>query len=131
DRTVGRVLARHGVNLPIRANHLEWIGGKRWRLGFPHAKTGCVALAGNCKCQFAEAERTAARIVVGDGRSDFCIAGRADFVLAKASLLTHCRQENLPHIAFSDFKEASEHLVRWTTAHSKKPAEVPAHLGDE
>ena len=36
-------------------------------------------------------------IVVGDGRSDFCIAERAQLVLAKGQLAAHCRAKDLPH----------------------------------
>mgnify|MGYP006150539211 CR=1 FL=1 len=32
DRTVGAVLKRYGLALPYHANHLEWLGGDRWRL---------------------------------------------------------------------------------------------------
>jgi hypothetical protein len=127
---VSKVLARHGIDLPFRANRLSWAGGDGWRLGFPYARTECRALAGNCKCQFAEAEPVAARIVVGDGRSDFCIAARADFVLAKAALLEHCRRERLPYIAFRDFREASEHLKRWTTTQMKEPVERLGRVGE-
>lgn len=113
DRTVGAVLARHGLKLPFYANHLEHRGGDRWRLMFPHARSDCQALSGTCKCGFAEGRPREMSIVVGDGRSDFCAAGRADLVLAKDSLLAHCRQSDLPHFAFSDFAEATELLMGW------------------
>ncbi len=131
DRTVGTVLKRAGINVPFRANRLAWAGGNRWRLRFPHARSDCMTLAGNCKCQFAEAERTNGRIVVGDGRSDYCIAGRADLVLAKSSLVSHCLEQKLPHIQFRDFTEASELLMHWIAARSEDRAAHPAHIGDE
>jgi len=131
DRTVGTVLKRAGVNVPFRANRLTWAGGRRWRLAFPHARSDCLTLAGNCKCRFAEAKRANGRIVVGDGRSDFCIAGRADLVLAKGLLVAHCREQQLPHIEFRDFTEATELLAQWIAAHSEDPAAHPAHIGDE
>jgi 2-hydroxy-3-keto-5-methylthiopentenyl-1-phosphate phosphatase len=53
------------------------------------------------------------RVVVGDGRSDFCVAGRADLVLAKSSLVEHCRRSALPHFAIENFDEATEIFVRW------------------
>lgn len=131
DRTVGTVLKRAGLNVPFRANRFSWAGGERWRLRFPHARSDCLTLAGNCKCQFAEAERANARIVVGDGRSDYCIAGRVDLVLAKGSLVAHCREQHLPHIEFRSFAEASELLMRWIAARSEDRADHPAHFGDE
>lgn len=113
DRTVASVLARHGLDLPYRANRLEWVGGDRWRLGFPHARHDCRALSGNCKCQFAGSAPGIARIVIGDGRSDFCVAGEADLVLAKGALVEHCRATGIGHIAFRSFAEAIPLLTGW------------------
>lgn len=112
DRAVGSILSRAGINLPYYANHLEWLGADRWRLTFPHARSDCRALSGNCKCHFAE---TAAgiRIVVGDGRSDFCVAEGADLVLAKSALAKHCRSSDLPFFPFEHFAEATDLLARW------------------
>ena len=82
DRTVSAVLKRAGLDLPIYANHLAWAGDDRWRLTFPNSRSDCRALSGNCKCQFAEAAVGHVRILVGDGRSDYCVAERSDLVLA-------------------------------------------------
>lgn len=111
DRTIRRVLDRDNVSVPYFANHLQWRGDDRWRLTFPHAKSDCTALSGNCKCGFAQ-PRTLT-ILIGDGRSDFCLAERADLVLAKASLLAHCRAADLPHIPFEDFDHATALLAAW------------------
>lgn len=113
DFTVGRVLRREGLDLPYFANRLEWRGGDRWRLTFPHARDDCRALSGNCKCRFADAAAGQVRIMVGDGRSDFCVAGRVDLVLAKAALERHCRANDLPHFAFAGFADATRMLERW------------------
>jgi 2-hydroxy-3-keto-5-methylthiopentenyl-1-phosphate phosphatase len=113
DRTVEAVLRRHDLDLPYYANHLEWRGDDRWRLAFPHARNDCQALSGNCKCNFTAGAPRELSIVVGDGRSDFCVAGRADLVLAKGALLDHCIKADLPHFAFADFGEATEILAGW------------------
>lgn len=126
DFGVNAVLKRVGVDLPVRANHLKWLGDDRWALTFPHARSDCSTLAGNCKCQFAASHGTGVSIVVGDGRSDFCVAARADFVLAKASLLTHCMTNALPHVAFRDFAEARELLSSWVAARAIPAAHKPA-----
>ena len=88
DRTVDAVLKRHELDLPFYANRLEWRGADRWRLRFPHARSDCKALSGNCKCQFTEGAPLDLCMVVGDGRSDFCIAGRAISCWPKAR---YCR----------------------------------------
>ena len=113
DRTIRTVLDRNDIDVPYFANHLQWRGDDRWRLTFPHARSDCAALSGNCKCSFSEGRPSELNILVGDGRSDFCLAERADLVLAKSSLLKHCRTTGLPHIAFEDFDEATHLLASW------------------
>jgi 2-hydroxy-3-keto-5-methylthiopentenyl-1-phosphate phosphatase len=116
DRTIRSVFDRGGIDVPYFANHLQWRGGDRWRLAFPHAKSACAALAGNCKCTFADGWPRELNIVVGDGRSDFCLAERADLVLARGALLEHCRSTDLLHFGFADFDEATELLAGWLNA---------------
>ena len=116
DRTIRSVLDRAGIDIPYFANHLQWRGGDRWRLAFPHSKSTCATLAGNCKCTFADAWPRELNIVVGDGRSDFCLAERADLVLAKGSLVEHCRKADLPHFGFEDFNQATRLLAGWLEA---------------
>lgn len=113
DRTVGAVLKRHGFDLPYRANQLSWLGENRWKLSFPHSRSDCRALSGNCKCQFSDAAVGHVRVVVGDGRSDFCVSERADLVLAKGALARHCRTHELPHYAISSFEEATSTFEAW------------------
>ncbi|MGE0767258.1 MAG: HAD-IB family phosphatase [Hyphomicrobiaceae bacterium] len=113
DRTVGSVLERHGLELSFRANQLEWLGGDRWRLLFPHGRADCQTLAGNCKCQFAVAPPGTVRVVVGDGRSDFCVAGRVELVLAKGALAEHAAETGMTHFPFHSFAEATTLLAGW------------------
>src|SRR5262249_50897859 len=113
DRTVDAVLKRHDLDLTFYANRLEWRGDDRWRLRFPYARSACQALSGNCKCQFTESARLDLRMVIGDGRSDFCIARRADLGLAKSALLPHCVETGLPVRAFENFDEAASILAGW------------------
>jgi 2-hydroxy-3-keto-5-methylthiopentenyl-1-phosphate phosphatase len=133
DRTIRTVLDRADINLPYFANHLQWRGGDRWRLTFPHAKGTCATLAGNCKCSRVEEQPRLLTIMVGDGRSDFCVAGRADLVLAKGSLLKHCRANDLPHYEFDTFEEATALLARWLDARGTAVAmsHESARAGDE
>jgi hypothetical protein len=53
------------------------------------------------------------------------VAGRADLVLAKGTLLDHCRARDLPHFAFADFADATSILAGWLEARSA--ASEPAH----
>lgn len=113
DRCVRTVLKAANLDLPFFANRLEWLGEDRWRLAFPHAKDDCSVLMGNCKCAVARGPASTVRIMIGDGRSDFCIAGSAHFVLAKSKLLDHCRENDLPHMAFTSFMEANRIISQW------------------
>jgi len=130
DRTIEAVLERHDLDLPFRANHLEWRGGDRWRLTFPDARSDCRSLAGTCKCHLSAGPLSELSIVVGDGRSDFCVAGRADIVFAKGSLREHCRAADLPHVAFADFGEATALLAGWLDGHHAVETGATARVDD-
>jgi 2-hydroxy-3-keto-5-methylthiopentenyl-1-phosphate phosphatase len=128
-RIASAMLARAGLNIPVVANHLEWVGGQRWRLGFPHARDDCRAAAGNCKCTTLAAEPDMLRILIGDGRSDFCAAASADLVIAKSALAEHCRKSGIGYEPFSNFADASAILARWIGGLRRqgRPAEELVH----
>ena len=125
DRVATTMLARAGLTIPVVANHLEHIGGDRWRLGFPHAREGCRSAAGNCKCTRLAAEPGTLRVLIGDGRSDFCAAASADLVLAKDALAAHCRDNGIGYQPFADFADASAILTRWIAALRRRGAPHP------
>jgi 2-hydroxy-3-keto-5-methylthiopentenyl-1-phosphate phosphatase len=122
DAVIRSTLARNGLDIPYYANHLVHAGGDRWRLEFPHSRAACATGAGHCKCARTESHPDALSVVVGDGRSDFCIAGRADIVLAKSKLIEECRSNGIPHLSFRGFDEATELLESWLSAGS-----IPGH----
>jgi len=123
DRVVGRVLRAAGADLPFFANRLEWQGGDRWRLAFPFARSGCTAKLGNCKCGHrASGWHRALEIMVGDGKSDFCIAENSHLVLAKGRLAVHCRSANLPHWPIEDFTDATMFLGDWLARNARRSA---------
>ncbi|MCL8383605.1 MtnX-like HAD-IB family phosphatase [Xanthobacter aminoxidans] len=111
DRTIRTVMARAGLGpIPVVANELRWMGGDRWRLLSPHAAPGGACGSGTCKCRVAAQLARPLNLLVGDGRSDFCVAGEADLVFAKASLVAHCAQAGIPHHPIADFTDASARL---------------------
>jgi 2-hydroxy-3-keto-5-methylthiopentenyl-1-phosphate phosphatase len=123
DRVVRHVLGAAGLNLPFFANRLQWLGRDRWRLSFPHARSGCAAALGNCKCGHRQqGGRGSIEIAVGDGRSDLCIARRSHLVLAKGQLAEQCRSESIPHRPIADFSEAVTVLAGWLLRHARKSA---------
>jgi 2-hydroxy-3-keto-5-methylthiopentenyl-1-phosphate phosphatase len=112
DRIVRGVIERTGVKLPIAANRLEAAGSSHWRLAFPHSSPNCSSASGNCKCA-ASPDRVGPRIVVGDGRSDFCAAASADYVFAKGRLRTHCLENGIAHAPIANLTEATLLFDDW------------------
>ncbi|BAV95700.1 phosphoserine phosphatase [Lysobacter enzymogenes] len=108
DYAIERILARHGLGpLPVIANRLVADGERGWRLDFPHSRQDCRVGSGTCKCAVAAAAPPRLRnLLIGDGQSDFCVAGRADYVFAKAKLIEHCRQQRIAHAPIGGFLEA-------------------------
>jgi len=115
DRVVGTVLRGAGLDLPFYANSLKWLGSDRWQLDFPHYRMDCSAGMGNCKCSHRVVNPRIQEIMVGDGRSDFCIAERSDLILAKNQLAAHCERSGLAHVRIEDFADAVMVLRGWFT----------------
>jgi 2,3-diketo-5-methylthio-1-phosphopentane phosphatase len=111
-RSVERVLARGGYKFPSRSGVLAYKGRRRWRLDSPVTCGSCESGSSTCKCMVAS-EIKIPKILVGDGRSDFCISGKVDFVLAKGSLAKHCAKNGTPHETFSDLSEAAKLLAAY------------------
>jgi 2-hydroxy-3-keto-5-methylthiopentenyl-1-phosphate phosphatase len=107
DRVIARVLDRCRLAIPFVSNRLTSMGGDRWRVDFPHFDPRCEVSSGTCKCAISGQAPT---LLVGDGRSDFCVAGRARWVLAKGQLASHCRQSQIPHVPIDGFADAIEAL---------------------
>ncbi len=112
DRVIRDVLRRAKLaDIEVISSRFEYLGDSKWRLSFPFADPGCCATSCTCKCAIAKRDdhRT---LLIGDGRSDFCVAEVADFVFAKDKLLDYCRDRNIPHAPFVDFREAQTLLTR-------------------
>jgi len=110
DRFISRILDRHGLShLPVVANHLVGNALLGRRLEQPWSRAGCAAGSGVCKCQVAarsDEPTTGTRalmVFIGDGRSDFCVSGRADLLFARDKLAAYARSRAMPHHEFSDF----------------------------
>jgi 2,3-diketo-5-methylthio-1-phosphopentane phosphatase len=109
DLAIESILARHQLDfLPIAANRLDAAGERRWSLSFPHAHDACKVASGMCKCAQAASARAQKQkvLLIGDGASDFCVAGTADLVFAKHRLIEHCRAHGLPYVPITGFVDA-------------------------
>jgi len=93
--------------IPVFANRLTFSAGQ-WELDFPNSNPECAVGSGVCKCAVARSlihTSTEPVVLIGDGRSDMCLAGRADYVFAKESLARHCEAEGIPYTEFQSFKD--------------------------
>lgn len=109
DYAIHSILNRHGLShLSVLANRLVQTSPRRWRLDFPFANDDCRQASGHCKCASAQASSRFGKKVlfIGDGSSDFCASGKADFVLAKDRLIEHCQQQQIPHAPIGGFQDA-------------------------
>jgi 2-hydroxy-3-keto-5-methylthiopentenyl-1-phosphate phosphatase len=122
DLVVRTVLGAAGIDLPFVANRLVWQGGERWAAEFPHRRADCAVDMGNCKCAHRRRPVTTLNVMVGDGRSDFCIAESCQLVIAKGSLLQRCREQQLPHLAMTGFTDANLRFARWLARRSARAA---------
>lgn len=111
DYAIRRILGQHGLgDLPVIANHLEAVGTNGWQLDFPYGSPGCRS--GNCKCSCADRARAERKrvLLIGDGASDFCVAGEVDLVFAKHRLIEHCRSAGIPYVPITSFADALDLL---------------------
>ena len=122
DRVVRTVLRQAGCELPFFANRLKWLGGDRWKLEFPYERSDCRSAMGNCKCAHRRAHPNALDVLVGDGRSDFCLAEHVHLVLAKGKLADHCQKNGLAHVQIQDFADATEAFNAWLDVRATDPA---------
>jgi 2,3-diketo-5-methylthio-1-phosphopentane phosphatase len=122
DYAIRSMLRRHGLgHLKIVASRLVQVAPRRWELEFPFAGAGCVSASGTCKCAWASAPLAAPGsrvLMIGDGASDFCVAGRADLSFASKRLLDHCLDHALPHRAVANFSQALELWAEMSAPHA-------------
>jgi 2,3-diketo-5-methylthio-1-phosphopentane phosphatase len=111
DYFIRRILARHGVaDLPVISNELAGQAGARALLQ-PNRREGCAAGSGVCKCEAAKNAVRETLVFVGDGRSDFCVSGRADILFATAELARYAGQRGQAHHRFTDFHDVMAMLT--------------------
>lgn len=108
---IQRILIKAGLfDVPVFANQLAEENG-RLRASFTNNAVGCPS--GTCKCFTAGILANGLPVVlIGDGRSDFCLADRADYVFAKGKLAGYCQSMGIPHTEFGDFREVVHGLRR-------------------
>lgn len=127
DHFIRRILARHGLaHLPVIANRFAGAAGAR-RLEQPWRRNDCTAGSGVCKCAAAYDPVHGAQgeiVYIGDGRSDFCVAGRTDLLFTRAALTRYAQRRGLTFTPFADFHDVLRVLATWRGTRSRRPAAV-------
>ena len=104
-----------GPAVPVYANHLEF-RPRGLALSFPLTDPSCTVRSGVCKCSVArgvDAGRGLTTVLIGDGRSDQCIASQVHYVFAKGSLITYCQERKIPYTPFSSFADVLNTIREW------------------
>jgi 2-hydroxy-3-keto-5-methylthiopentenyl-1-phosphate phosphatase len=117
DHAIHTALRAAGLKgLPVFANQLDFVAPDRLELSFPYRQSNCRGGNGVCKCAVASglAGRHGGPVVlVGDGKSDACLAEIADTVFATGSLVKHCEARGIPYIGFKDFSDVLRIVKTW------------------
>jgi len=103
--------------LPVYANRLHFVP-RGLDLSFPHQDAACSSGSGVCKCAVSAKLATAATgpvVLVGDGKSDNCVASRADVVFAKSSLAAYCQKARIAFHPFNSFADVLAVVRKWPT----------------
>ena len=115
-------------DIPVYANHLHFTPSGL-DISFPNKVEGCAGGNGTCKCAIAQnlsLESSGPVILIGDGKSDACLAGRADIVFAKGSLIKHCEKNNIQHHKFQTFADVLAKVKAWPQETPQKVASLRA-----
>lgn len=129
DHAIGVALKQAAFpNLPVYANKLHFLP-RGLDISYPHRNPICRSGNGVCKCAVAQRlNGTSGSIVlVGDGKSDACLARSADAVFAKGSLAEFCHGQGIAHYRFEDFHDVLSVVRRWKAPRST--GTVPARHG--
>jgi len=107
-------------DIPVFANKLHFVSNGI-DISWPYMNTACTAGNGVCKCAVARDISGDKKLIVliGDGKSDACLAHKADVVFAKGSLITHCEANGIAHYKFQTFTDVLSEIKTW-------PREAPA-----
>lgn len=101
--------------LPVFANRLHFVP-EGLDLSFPHLEPACTGGNGVCKCAVSRKLAASAGgpiVLVGDGKSDDCLAGGAAIVFAKARLAAYCARSGIACHPFETFADVLAIVRTW------------------
>jgi 2-hydroxy-3-keto-5-methylthiopentenyl-1-phosphate phosphatase len=115
DYPIAHALRKLGLSIPFFANRLSF-HPRGLDLSFPYSDSACAVSSGVCKCAVArrvDSDNDLPWILIGDGRSDICIAQSADYVFAKGTLRRFCEAEGIFHTPFETFADVLSVVKEW------------------
>ena len=101
--------------MPIYANKLDF-KPNGISISYPYRNPECKAGNGVCKCQIAQQLTTDVGgpvVLIGDGKSDYCLAKYADIVFAKGKLIKYCENESITFTQFNSFADVLKIIKKW------------------
>jgi 2,3-diketo-5-methylthio-1-phosphopentane phosphatase len=122
DYPIVQALRKLVASVPIFANRMEF-RPRGLGISFPYSSPSCAVNSGVCKCSIArtvDAGRGLYTVLIGDGKSDQCVAHQAGYVFAKDSLITYCVENDIPYTPFRSFADVLDTIKQWAV----EPPEV-------
>jgi 2-hydroxy-3-keto-5-methylthiopentenyl-1-phosphate phosphatase len=119
DYPIHLALRKIGLSsIGIYANHLEF-PADGLDISFPFSDESCAQQSGVCKCAVMRnlSDRAGEpSILIGDGRSDYCVARAVNYVFAKGSLREYCDNNGIAHSSIDSFHEVLSEVQKWDSA---------------
>lgn len=107
------ILTRHGITgVPLYANRLEVDSDGRLSPVFPWTDEECP-LCANCKRNhlISNSSDDDVTVYIGNGSSDTCPVGYADYVFAKDFLLKYCEKERITFFPYKNFIDVKKRFT--------------------
>lgn len=124
DYYIEQILIRNGLGeIEFFANQLR-LEGQKMRVAFPWYNLLECTDCGCCKTHHLLRYREQGYFIVyvGDGLSDRCPCESADLVFAKGELADHCRQRNIAHVEFRNFRDVEREVLRRLVLNGDAPS---------
>lgn len=113
EEYISRILGRHGITgVPLYANRLRELSDGALSPVFPWTDEECPDCA-NCKRNhlISNSSDDDITVYIGNGSSDTCPVGYADYVFAKDFLLKYCEKERITFFPYKNFIDVKKRFV--------------------
>ena len=114
DYYIQRMLIRSGLGALESFSNVAHMADGSLTVSFPHYDMLECRDCGNCKTHHLEKYKQDGFTIVyvGNGLSDRCPSTHADLVFAKGELLDFCRENEIPHVPFQNFRDVEREMIQ-------------------